>query len=151
MDEDRTLLIRDMHVPRTCEKCGAGSPQYKGVGEYKCSECGHVMYDDFGLVRNYLETHRGATQVEVCNATGVSRETVRQLLRDDKIEIVAGSGVFMACELCQAPIRSGRYCVACAQKIEKQKDAERTAGHRPSMQGFGQAPRGESGARRYTR
>lgn len=151
MEEDRTLLMRNIHIPRTCEKCGKANPEYKGVGEYKCSECGYIMYDDFGIVRNYLEVHKGATQSEVSKATGVPMETIRQFLRDDRLEIVAGSGVFMSCEICRAPIRSGRYCPNCAKAVEERKKAEHAASHKSTMQGFGQANKGASGAKRFTR
>ncbi len=150
MDEN-LLVTRNIHVPLTCEKCGKANPEYKGVGEYKCSECGFVMYDDFGRVRNYLEVHRGATQSEVSRATGVSMETIRQFLKDDRIEISAGSGVLMACEICKAPIRSGRYCPACAKVVEQRQASENSSGHKPQIQGFGMARRGESGAKRFNR
>ena len=145
------LLSRNIHVPRSCEKCGSKDVEYKGVGEYKCRECGFTMYDDFGIVRNYLEEHKGATQSEISRATGVAMETIRQFLRDDRLEIVAGSGVFMSCEICKAKIRSGRYCSECAKKIEQQKTLEQASGHKSSVHGFGMAPKGESGAKRFTR
>lgn len=151
MSEDNILISRNIHVPLTCEKCGVAKPEYKGVGEYRCSECGFVMYDDFGKVRNYLEAHRGATQSEVSQATGVAMDTIRQFLKDERIEIAAGSGVMMACEICKAPIRSGRFCPECAKKVEKQIEAEKAGAHKPSMQGYGKATMGESGARRFTR
>ena len=151
MDSDNALVIRNIHVPRTCEKCGKANPEYKGVGEYRCAECGFIMYDDFGIVRNYLEAHRGATQSEVARETGVSPETIRQFLKDDRLEIVAGSGVFMACEICKAPIRSGRYCEACAKAVEDRKKTEQEMSHKSNMQGFGHAARGESGAKRFSR
>ena len=151
MEDDRTLIIRDIHVPRTCTKCGKANPEYKGVGEYKCSECGFIMYDDFGIVRNYLEVNKGATQSEVSRATGVSMETIRQFLKEERLEIVAGSAVLMACEICGAPIRSGRYCAACAKAVEDRRKAESAAAHKSNMQGYGQANKGESGARRFKR
>lgn len=151
MNDESIILSKSIHVPQVCEKCGKEKPEYKGVGEYKCSECGHVMYDDFGIVRNYLEGHRGATQSEVSRATGVSMDTIRMFLRQERIEIAAGSGVLMSCEVCKAPIRSGRYCPECAKKIEMKSAAEKSAAHKSSMQGFGKSTKGEAGARRFTR
>ena len=134
---DSDLLIgRDLHKPSTCEKCG-DSMKYKGIGEYVCEGCGHVMYDDYGKVRSYLESHRGATQGETAQATGVAPNVIRQFLRDDKIEIAPNSAVFIFCESCGTPIRSGRLCSACER-----------AG---SVKGFGKATGGSSGARRFSR
>ena len=150
MNED-LLVGRNIHVPLMCEKCGKASPEYKGVGEYRCSECGYLMYDDFGKVRNYLEAHRGATQSEVSRETGVAMETIRQFLKDERIEITAGSGVMMQCEICRAPIRSGRYCNECAKVVQQRQNAENSSGHKSNIQGFGIGQRGESGARRFKR
>ncbi len=150
MDENR-LVTRNIHAPHVCVRCGKGAPEYKGVGEYKCTECGFIMYDDFGKVRNYLEVHRGATSAEVSKATGVAPDTIRQFLKDERLEITAGSGVMMACEICRAPIRSGRYCEACARAIDQRKAAENAASHKSNVQGFGKSLHGESGAKRFTR
>ena len=151
--DERALLSRNIHVPRECEECGKTDMKYMGIGEYKCEDCGHIMYDDFGIVRNYLEVHKGATQSEVSKATGVAMETIRQFLKEERLEITAGSGVFMACEICKAPIRSGRYCEACAKKVDEMRRSEAANAHmkKNSMHGFGMTRAGESGAKRYTR
>ena len=146
------LMLRNIHIPHTCEKCGSGNPKYMGVGEYKCESCGFVMYDDFGIVRNYLEVHKGATQSEVSKAPGVAMETIRQFLTEERLEITAGSGVFLSCEICKAPIRSGRYCEACSRKVDEMRKAEKASSHtKDKMQGFGMSRAGESGAKRFTR
>ncbi len=150
MDAQR-LVFRNIHAPQTCDKCGKTAMDYQGVGEYKCAECGFVMYDDFGKVRNYLEAHRGAIASEVSQATGVSIDTIRQFLKEERLEITAGSGVMLACEICKAPIRSGRYCEDCLRTISRKKAAENAAGHKPNLQGFGTHRTGESGAKRFTR
>ena len=79
-------------------------------------------------------------------------DTIRQFLKEDRLEIAAGSGVFMSCEICKAPIRSGRYCEACARKVDEMKRAEKASSHtKDKMQGFGMTRTGESGAKRFTR
>ena len=75
MNEDDALVFRDIHIPRVCAKCGKANPAYKGVGEYRCDDCGFTMYDDFGVVRNYLEAHAGATQAQVSKWSSRSRIT----------------------------------------------------------------------------
>ncbi len=152
MNENNLFLSHYMNIPRVCTKCGKANPEYKGVGEYKCSECGFIMFDDFGVVRNYLEVHKGATQSQVHQATGVAMETIRQFLREERLEITEGSGVMLACEICKAPIRSGRYCADCAKVVERRLKEEKISSHtRSSVQGYGKATPGESGARRFIR
>ncbi len=150
MNEEDILVYKDIHVPQTCEKCGKANPEYKGVGEYKCAECGFTMYDDFGKVRCYLETHRGATQSMVHQATGVAMDTIRQFLREERLEISSNSSVMLACEICNTPIRSGRYCLECARKVEKMRsESARSSNQRNDVKGFGSTMKGESGAIRY--
>ena len=151
MYDENSLVTRNIHVPRTCPKCGKAEPEYKGVGEYKCSGCGFVMYDDFGVVRNYLEAHKGATQSEVSRATGVSMDTIRYFLKEERLEILQGSGMLLACEICGAPIRSGRLCEACTKLIESRKESEKAASHKKDMHGYGAPLKGENGARRFKR
>jgi len=149
MIDENLLLGRDLHKPTSCEKCG-GRVEYKGIGEYKCEDCKAVMYDDYGKVRNYLEENRGATQGEVAAATGVSTNTIRQLLRDDRLEVAENSAVFLHCEICGSPIRSGRYCVACEKK-KILADSSSSTGQKKLIQGFGKSPHGDTGSMRFTR
>ena len=76
----------DYNVPTRCSKCGK-MLKYLGVGEYKCKECGYTEYDDYGLVRAYLEQNPGATAVQVEKATGVTQKTISLLVRQSKIEV----------------------------------------------------------------
>ena len=153
MNEDDVLVFRDLHVPRVCTKCGKANPDYKGVGEYKCSECGFTMYDDFGVVRNYLEAHAGATQAQVSRETGVAMDTIRQFLKEERLEIAAGSAVMMTCEICNAPIRSGRYCPECARVVNKRVEEEKKASgaKKQSMQGYVKSTHLDKGEYRFKR
>ena len=96
MDKDINVegLLRDetYNVPTRCSKCGK-MLKYLGVGEYKCEECGFTEYDDYGLVRAYLENNPGANAVQVEKATGVSRKTIALLVKQCKIEM-RGRGIF---------------------------------------------------------
>lgn len=151
MIEDNLLVGRDLHKPTNCDKCG-GNMRYNGVGEYQCEKCGFFMYDDYGKVRNYLETHKGATQGQVSAATGVSVNTIRQFLRDDRIEVTANSAILLSCESCGTSIRSGRFCDACqAKRGQSMIQAKAQASPKKSVQGFGMASNGSTGAKRFSR
>lgn len=88
---------------------------FRGVGEYQCDKCGFIMYDDYGKVRNYLEKHGNATVAGTSAATGVSQQSINQMLRDERFEISTSSRTFLKCEGCGKPIRMGRYCAECAK------------------------------------
>ena len=83
-------MVQDLHRPVRCSECGSKDFDYRGIGEYFCKDCGNVMFDDYGKVRKYVEEHRGATEIDVHIATGVSRETIKQFVRDDRFDVING-------------------------------------------------------------
>ena len=83
---------------------------YKGLGEYQCEECGQMDYDDYGKVRNYLEHHRGANVAEISDATGVTHKSIRDMIKENRFEVVENRGGYLRCEMCGANINSGRLC-----------------------------------------
>lgn len=131
-----TLNIDHYNMPIKCDKCG-GIMVFQGCGEYRCEDCGNLMYDDYGKVRNYLDNHNGSSAVEVSEATGVSQKAIRMMLRDSRIEVAAGTQSFLYCEICGKPIRSGKYCNECEAKMHKQIEEQSRTGKKPDMQGFG--------------
>lgn len=136
--------------PSQCTVCG-GSLVYKGIGEYQCSDCHSLEYDDYGKVRLYIEMHNGATAAEIAEATGVSQVKIRQMLKEERLEVTPDSVAFLHCEICGTDIRSGRYCAACEAKIRKETMSESRNSHNSNLQGFGRSLRGEDGERRFIR
>lgn len=78
------MLLDTYHKPAVCEKCG-GRMVFKGCGEYRCEDCKHVEYDDYGKVRNYIETHANATIVDTSEATGVKSEIIKDMIKEMRI------------------------------------------------------------------
>lgn len=145
---EKILALDAYHRPLHCALCG-GVMVFKGVGEYECEDCGNRDYDDYGKVRLYIEKHRGATAVDVEKGTGVSQKSIRQMLKEDRLEVAEGSRAFMHCEICGADIRSGRYCTKCMTGVNRKIEAEVRS--QKSIQGFGTDVLGESGEKRFTR
>jgi DNA-directed RNA polymerase subunit M/transcription elongation factor TFIIS len=148
-DMDRRINENDIYNrPLTCEKCG-GIMIFKGVGEYHCENCRHVEYDDYGKVRLYVEKHRGATSSEVSMQTGVSQKAIRQMLKENRLEITQDSAAFLRCEVCGASIRGGRLCPKCEMDYHRRMEDEQR--RQSKMQGFGKAMEEEEGAKRFHR
>ena len=125
---------------------------FKGVGEYHCEDCGFVDYDDYGKVRLYIEGHRGATAAEIESATGVSQRTIRQMLRESRIEIAEGSKTFLHCEMCGKNIRSGRFCPECEVKVHRSFEEQQRERLQNGAKGFGLQQRNvEEGQKRFRR
>lgn len=141
-------LIDFYHVPKICKECG-GVMIFKGVGEYECEDCGHIEYDDYGKVRLYLESHKGATAGQIEQETGVSQKSIRQMLKESRLQVAEGSRMFLRCEICGKDIRSGRFCPECEVKAHRNfEDQQRKA---KKMQGVGMGESGEEGQRRFMR
>ena len=146
----KELLGMDMyHRPTMCKECG-GVMVYKGVGEYKCEDCGILDYDDYGKARNYIETHHGATAAQVSEATGVPQKTIRIMLKESRLEITENSRDFLRCEMCGKDIRYGRFCPKCEAEYHRQVEAEARM-EKKSMSGYGSEQIAEEGAKRFTR
>lgn len=135
--------------PSNCSLCD-GKMIFKGVGEYRCEDCRNLEFDDYGKVRNYIESHHGATAAEVERAVHVRQKVIRQMLKEERFEIAANSNVFMSCEICGAEIRAGKVCKACAATYDKKQIESMMK--KNAFKGIGmKRSEGETGAKRFTR
>ena len=75
--------------PVLCRLCGA-MLEYNGLGEYVCPDCGHVEYDNYGLVRAYLEKFPGSNVVQIERATGIPRNKINKLISDGRFNVSEG-------------------------------------------------------------
>ena len=112
MDEEisvkRSLVI--------CSEC-SGVMRYKGAGAYVCADCGHEELDDYGIVRRFLEKRGPSNVFEIAEATGLSRSTITNLLKEGRLEVSKTSAVALVCERCGMPIRHGMYCGLCQKEV----------------------------------
>lgn len=138
------------HTPRTCRECG-GVMIFKGVGEYRCEDCGAQDYDDYGKVRRYIEENRGATAAQAENATGVSQRSIRQMLKEGRLEVAPESKVAMRCEGCGRSIRYGRFCPECETSYHRGLEAQEREKKKKNLQGVGLGQKGDDGQKRFIR
>ena len=145
------LDLSRLNIPTYCEKCG-GVMIFKGVGEYKCEDCGNLEYDDYGKARNYIEKHPGATSAEVSTATNVSQKSIRAMLREERLEIAPNSNTFLRCEICGADIRYGRFCKKCEVNYHREIEEKARASKNINVAGYSaERQKGEEGAKRFKR
>ena len=102
---------------RNCRVCGrifnhlAGAPI--------CPACRESLEAKFQEVKDYIREHRGVGIAEVAEACDVDPAQIRQWLREDRLEVTEDSPMFLNCESCGAPIRSGKYCEKCKSNMTK--------------------------------
>lgn len=138
--------------PDVCPQC-FGIMVFKGLGTYECEKCKFSMMDDYGKVREYLEKKPGSSLVHVAAATGVSKQTIRELLKDARIQISRPEDRFLRCEMCNEPIRYGRLCPKCERAAHERaermiREARKDASN---ARGFAFGPNGKSGAYHFMR
>ncbi len=78
-------LMNDRKL-KACPECGH-TVDYKGLGEYFCSACDKMVYDDYGKVRRFLEEYPGATLIQIAKATGVDKAKIRYMVEQQKFVI----------------------------------------------------------------
>lgn len=150
-DKVRNMISLEMlHRPTLCKACG-GILVYKGIGEYLCEDCGEQELDDYGKVRNYLEQHRGANAAEISEMTGVSHKAIREMIKDNRFEVIDTRGGYIQCEICGVSIKSGRLCPKCETAYNRRVEEEARMRRNENLTAYGTGIRGKSGSKRFTR
>ena len=81
---------------RTCKGCRKIFNYVSGP--LLCPACKQALEEKFQLIAEDCE---------------VDVQQIRQLLREERLELAAGSAPVLECESCGIPIRSGRFCDKC--------------------------------------
>ena len=85
-DRDDILEKIEQIIPTKCERCGARL-YFKGSGRYVCQRCHIDYYDDFGLIKKYIDENGSAPAVEISVKTGVKLEVIDMLLEKGRLEM----------------------------------------------------------------
>ena len=120
-----TNSLRVNRIPITCERCGSSMLRNTKIGTYECVSCGHLNYDDFQKIRNYLAIVGQAPAAIIEANTGVPKSTIDYLFKEEFLEIPYYCDVRASCKNCGAPIRSGELCESCKNRTvidTKKKD-----------------------------
>lgn len=112
---------------RNCRKCGRVFNYF--MGPQLCMACREAMDQKFQEVKTYIREHGGAGINEVSEACDVEVSQIHQWLREERLELVEGSGIVLHCETCGAVIMSGRFCQKCKGDLTR---GLRAAASRPA-------------------
>lgn len=82
-----------------------------------CQSCREAMEIKFQEVKEYIRAHKGVSIPEVSKACDVDPNYIRQWLREDRLEVTEDSAIYLTCESCGGPIRSGRFCEKCKAQM----------------------------------
>lgn len=102
---------------RNCRNCGRIFNYV--LGPIVCPACREKMEEKFQEVKEYIRDHRGVGIMEVSEACDVDASQIRQWLREERLEVTEDSAIFLNCESCGAPIRTGKYCDKCKNEVTR--------------------------------
>lgn len=119
---------------RNCRKCGRVFNYI--IGQTLCLSCRDALESKYKEVKEYVQKNRGCGINEVAEECDVEPSQIRQWIREERLEFTEDSMIGLACEICGASIRTGRYCEKCkAQTLNGLNNVVRQAqASRQSMQ-----------------
>lgn len=88
------------------------------AGPHLCPACREKLEQKFQQVKEYINEHRGVSMQTVSEECEVENTQIKQWLREGRLEITDDSAIFINCESCGAPIKSGRFCNQCSYKMQ---------------------------------
>lgn len=102
---------------RNCRSCGCIFNYV--AGQVICPACRDKLEKKFQEVKEYVRENKGVGIQEVAEACDVDAGQIRQWLREDRLELAADSAMYLTCESCGKPIRSGRFCEKCTLNMTR--------------------------------
>ena len=78
-----------------------------------CPTCQSKLEGKFQEVKEYINQNPGSTIDIVSEACDVPAKQIKQWIREERLEFTEDSMIGLACEICGASIRTGRYCDKC--------------------------------------
>lgn len=102
---------------RNCPVCGK---VFVYVTRNLCPECAAKEEEEFRKVKEYLYEVPGATMEEISEKTGVPPKKILEFLREGRLILKKENvNMILRCEMCGAPILTGRLCDKCANEMKK--------------------------------
>ncbi len=98
---------------RNCKRCGRVFNYISGMP--LCPSCREEMEAKFQTVKEYIQNNKDTTIKTVAQECEVDESQIRQWVREERLVFSDDSSIVMQCEICGAPIRTGRYCDKCKQ------------------------------------
>ena len=103
---------------RNCRNCGR-LYNYMGGGYLICQLCKDELDKKFTEVKKYIRENPGATMQQISEDNEASVNQIEKWVREDRLVFADDSPIGIDCEACGMMIKSGRYCNACADNIQR--------------------------------
>lgn len=98
-----------------CRNCGT---LFKRITKDRvCPQCMKKLEEKFNEVRIYISENKGVSIMQVSREMDVSVEQIKAWIREDRLQLDAAGDPEFGCLQCGVPIRSGKYCDYCKNKV----------------------------------
>lgn len=101
---------------KNCSNCGN---IYIYDGFNICLKCRKAEEEDFQRVKDYIYKNPRADISKVSEETKVESKKIIEFLKQGRLEIKDEDNVILACERCEKPIKTGRFCKKCTVEMQK--------------------------------
>ncbi len=108
---------------RNCRQCGRLFNYVGGQYRNLCPSCSSKLEDKFMEVKEYIEDHKDAQMSQISEDCDVSTRQLEQWIREERLRFSDDSPIGIACEMCGATIKSGRFCDNCKGTLASQFDS----------------------------
>lgn len=103
-----------------CSRCGKLFVQHNN--EF-CTACLKDIENEYHKCVEYLRENRLVSLYELSDATGVTVRQITKFIREGRISIADNPNIGYPCESCGTPIREGKICTNCSNKLSGLKEA----------------------------
>lgn len=99
---------------KTCRRCKKLFNYV--VGDVICPVCKEEEEKVFQDVKAYIRENNYVNENEILEKFDVTAKTIRQWIKDGRLEVKVGSSLALHCKRCGKAIASGDICEECKQK-----------------------------------
>lgn len=103
---------------KNCRGCGRLF-NYIGGGYLLCPACIDSLEAKFANVKKYIQENPHATIPEISANNEVTPGQIERWVREERLTFSDDSPIGLECESCGVTIKTGRYCAACKDNLQK--------------------------------
>ncbi|AWB46240.1 flagellar protein [Paenibacillus sp. CAA11] len=100
-----------------CPRCGK---LYAKNFKELCGNCIKDIELEYEKCKKYLRDQKGATIVELSEATEVSVKQITKFIKEGRISIANNPNMMYPCEVCGVLIREGTMCDGCRTRLTRE-------------------------------
>ncbi|MFV0519676.1 MAG: hypothetical protein ACK5LY_05315 [Lachnospirales bacterium] len=90
--------------------------EFTAVGQL-CPNCIAFEEQKYQDVRSFIKDNPGVSVNEISSATGVNASKIIGYIKEERLEIMAGSSIMLKCKNCGQEIATGMFCDSCKRAM----------------------------------